>query len=197
MIRKEFEELHRYIDEEKATFLESVEGKAAQLITSIESQVKQTSDTLQRLKEMQSILETLGNESQLDFIRVSVPPSDCLRKVARVSQALPRSARLSHHQPTAHSPGSFPGQREPTPNIASTPRGVRCRCLLSSMGFPRWQRAVHQNTSPRRGEPRPLWPRTWMCGAVTMQRSCCRVRLPPLTNFFSCVFQKYSSYKFR
>ncbi|XP_065708922.1 E3 ubiquitin-protein ligase TRIM50 [Patagioenas fasciata] len=69
VIRKEFQELHRYIDEEKATFLESVEGKAAQLITSIESQVKQTSDALQRLKEMQSSLEVLGNESQLDFIR--------------------------------------------------------------------------------------------------------------------------------
>lgn len=71
VIRKEFQELHRYIDEEKATFLESVEGKAAQLITSIESQVKQTSDALQRLKEMQSSLEALSNESQLDFIRVS------------------------------------------------------------------------------------------------------------------------------
>ncbi|XP_035414943.2 E3 ubiquitin-protein ligase TRIM50 [Cygnus atratus] len=69
VIRKEFQELHRYIDEEKATFLESVEGKAAQLITSIESQVKQTSDALQRLKEIHSSLETLGNESQLDFIR--------------------------------------------------------------------------------------------------------------------------------
>lgn len=95
VIRKEFEELHRYIDEEKATFLESVEGKAAQLITSIESQVKQISDTLQRLKEMQSILETLGNENQLDFIRVSVPTSDCLRKMVRVSQALPPSAPCS------------------------------------------------------------------------------------------------------
>ncbi|KFR16944.1 E3 ubiquitin-protein ligase TRIM50, partial [Opisthocomus hoazin] len=69
VIRKEFQELHRYIDEEKATFLESIEGKAAQLITSIESQVKQTSDALQRLKEVQSSLEALSNESQLDFIR--------------------------------------------------------------------------------------------------------------------------------
>ncbi|NXF12278.1 TRI50 ligase, partial [Smithornis capensis] len=71
VIRKEFQELHRYIDEEKATFLESIEGKAAQLITSIESQVKQTSNALQRLKEMQSSLEALGNESQLDFVRVN------------------------------------------------------------------------------------------------------------------------------
>ncbi|XP_021271275.1 E3 ubiquitin-protein ligase TRIM50 isoform X3 [Numida meleagris] len=100
VIRKEFEELHRYIDEEKATFLESVEGKAAQLITSIESQVKQTSDTLQRLKEMQSILETLSNESQLDFIRVSVLTSDCLKKVARVSDAIfsPVSFKPCFHQ---------------------------------------------------------------------------------------------------
>ncbi|XP_010211498.1 PREDICTED: tripartite motif-containing protein 74, partial [Tinamus guttatus] len=67
--RKEFQELHRFIDEEKATFLESVEGKATQLITSIEAQVKQTSDALQRLKEMESSLEMLNNESQLDFIR--------------------------------------------------------------------------------------------------------------------------------
>ncbi|NXE49602.1 TRI50 ligase, partial [Casuarius casuarius] len=72
--RKEFQELHRYIDEEKATFLESVEGKATQLITSIESQVKQTSDALQRLKEMESSLETLNSESQLDFIRVARHP---------------------------------------------------------------------------------------------------------------------------
>ncbi|XP_061868549.1 E3 ubiquitin-protein ligase TRIM50 isoform X2 [Colius striatus] len=69
VIQKEFQELHRYIDEEKATFLESIEGKAAQLITSIESQVKQTSDALQRLKKMQSSLEALSNESQLDFIQ--------------------------------------------------------------------------------------------------------------------------------
>uniref|UniRef100_A0A8B9MWR9 Tripartite motif containing 50 n=1 Tax=Accipiter nisus TaxID=211598 RepID=A0A8B9MWR9_9AVES len=68
VIRKEFQELHRYIDEEKATFLESI-GEGSPLITSIESQVKQTSDALQRLKEMQSSLEALSNESQLDFIR--------------------------------------------------------------------------------------------------------------------------------
>lgn len=90
MIRKEFQELHRYIDEEKATFLESIEGKAAQLITSIESQVKQTSDALQRLKEMQSSLEALSNESQLDFIRVSA-----LGKAVTVSQVLQPSARCS------------------------------------------------------------------------------------------------------
>ncbi|NXU59201.1 TRI50 ligase, partial [Turnix velox] len=81
VIQKEFQELHRYIDEEKATFLESIEGKAAQLISSIESQVKQTSDTLQRLKEMQSSLEALGSENQLDFIRVSAVQSEDSKKL--------------------------------------------------------------------------------------------------------------------
>ncbi|NWT03066.1 TRI50 ligase, partial [Mionectes macconnelli] len=72
VIRKEFQELHRYIDEEKATLLGSIEGKVAQLMSSIQAQVKQTSDALQRLREMQSSLEALGNESQLDFVRVSL-----------------------------------------------------------------------------------------------------------------------------
>uniref|UniRef100_A0A8C8RN87 Tripartite motif containing 50 n=1 Tax=Pelusios castaneus TaxID=367368 RepID=A0A8C8RN87_9SAUR len=69
VIRKEFQELHRYIDEEKAGFLESTERKASRLVASIESQVTQTSDDLHKLQEMESSLETLNNESQLDFIR--------------------------------------------------------------------------------------------------------------------------------
>lgn len=76
VIRKQFQELHRYIDEQKATFLESIERKATQLITSIESQIKQTSDALQRLKEMQSSLEALSSESQLGFIQVSALASE-------------------------------------------------------------------------------------------------------------------------
>lgn len=64
--------MHRYIDEEKASFLESIERKAGHLIASIESQVTQTSDTLHKLQEMESSLEKLSNESQLDFIRVSL-----------------------------------------------------------------------------------------------------------------------------
>ncbi|XP_074869780.1 E3 ubiquitin-protein ligase TRIM50-like [Carettochelys insculpta] len=69
VIRKEFQELHRYIDEEKASFLENMERKASCLIASIESQVTQTSDALHKLQEMESSLEKLNNESQLDFIR--------------------------------------------------------------------------------------------------------------------------------
>uniref|UniRef100_A0A8D0G0A4 RING-type E3 ubiquitin transferase n=1 Tax=Sphenodon punctatus TaxID=8508 RepID=A0A8D0G0A4_SPHPU len=72
VIRKEFQELHRYIDEEKASFLDSIERKAARLITSIEFQVKQTLGTLHKLKEVESSLEKLNNENQLDFIRVSL-----------------------------------------------------------------------------------------------------------------------------
>ncbi|XP_032645581.1 E3 ubiquitin-protein ligase TRIM50 [Chelonoidis abingdonii] len=69
VIRKEFQELHRYIDEEKASFLGSIERKAGHLIASIEFQVTQTSDALHKLQEMESSLEKLNNETQLDFIR--------------------------------------------------------------------------------------------------------------------------------
>ncbi|KQK73325.1 E3 ubiquitin-protein ligase TRIM50 [Amazona aestiva] len=104
VIRKEFQELHRYIDEEKATFLESIEGKATQLITSIESQVKQTSDTLQRLKEMQSSLEALSNESQLDFIQPCFHQDDIKMTVWKRlhRRVLPAPEALKLDPVTAH-----------------------------------------------------------------------------------------------
>lgn len=70
VIWKQFQELHRYIDEEKANFLEQTERKAAHLIASIEVQVKQMVDALQKLKELERSLEKLNNEGHLDFIRV-------------------------------------------------------------------------------------------------------------------------------
>ncbi|XP_061460602.1 E3 ubiquitin-protein ligase TRIM50 isoform X3 [Rhineura floridana] len=69
VVRKQFQELHRYVDEEKARFLGQIEREAAHLIASIEVQVNQTADTLQKLKELESSLEKLNNEGQLDFIR--------------------------------------------------------------------------------------------------------------------------------
>lgn len=191
VIRKEFQELHRYIDEEKATFLESIEGKAAQLITSIESQAKQTSDALQRLKEMQSSLEALGNESQLDFIRVSVlasegsdsqPGSPALSLLLiALSPALgsgnPHQAQLGHHE-----------KRD---------AGALCPARASRDGRDLPSARGDALSSPRRGEPLPLHPRTWVCTAVTTQRSCRSVGLPPPILSFSCVFQKYGSCQIR
>ncbi|XP_063002535.1 E3 ubiquitin-protein ligase TRIM50 [Elgaria multicarinata webbii] len=69
VIRKQFQDLHRYIDEEMARFVEWIERDTAQLVASIEVQVKQTADTLQKLKELESYLHKLSDEGQLGFIR--------------------------------------------------------------------------------------------------------------------------------
>ncbi|XP_048374574.1 E3 ubiquitin-protein ligase TRIM50 [Sphaerodactylus townsendi] len=69
VIWKQFQELYKYIDEQKSNFLQQIEKKAAHLIASIEVQVKQTADALQKLKELERSLEKLNNEGHLDFIR--------------------------------------------------------------------------------------------------------------------------------
>lgn len=118
VIRKEFQELHRYIDEEKASFLESTEIKAARLIASIESHVKQTSETLKKLKEVEISLEKLNNESQLDFIRVSLPVKGIYSKTLKREQppqltgTFPLSMLLGK-QSVELLPWSFPGSGNP------------------------------------------------------------------------------------
>ncbi|XP_029469530.1 E3 ubiquitin-protein ligase TRIM50 [Rhinatrema bivittatum] len=76
IIRKEFQELHRYIEDEEAHFLESTERKASNLIASIESQLQQTTGSLKQFVEIQNTLEKLNNENHLNFIRKygSLPP---------------------------------------------------------------------------------------------------------------------------
>ncbi|XP_066492247.1 E3 ubiquitin-protein ligase TRIM50 isoform X2 [Tiliqua scincoides] len=70
VIRKQFQELHRYVDEEKARLLDRTEREAAQLIAAIDVQLKQTAGALRRLEELKGSLEKLNQEGQLDFIRV-------------------------------------------------------------------------------------------------------------------------------
>ncbi|XP_042298422.1 LOW QUALITY PROTEIN: E3 ubiquitin-protein ligase TRIM50-like [Sceloporus undulatus] len=69
VIRKQFQELHRYIDEEKARFLGQIERQVAGLVASIQVQAEQAADALRELKELEDSLQSLNNESQLDFIR--------------------------------------------------------------------------------------------------------------------------------
>ncbi|XP_020657306.3 E3 ubiquitin-protein ligase TRIM50 [Pogona vitticeps] len=69
VVRKEFQQLHRYIDEEKARFLAQIEREVARLVASIEAQLSQTADTLQKMKALGDSLEALNNEGQLGFIR--------------------------------------------------------------------------------------------------------------------------------
>ncbi|XP_064893399.1 E3 ubiquitin-protein ligase TRIM50 isoform X2 [Columba livia] len=176
VIRKEFQELHRYIDEEKATFLESVEGKAAQLITSIESQVKQTSDALQRLKEMQSSLEALGNESQLDFIRVSALAGEG-------SEGEPDS-------PASRPPlgsGALIQHSWDTPSSESRE---------SSAQPGRGENPVLQEGDALSSAPASSAPGTdvWACDHT---EELLFHESPTTNSLFSCVFQKYGSSQFR
>ncbi|XP_044312056.1 LOW QUALITY PROTEIN: E3 ubiquitin-protein ligase TRIM50 [Varanus komodoensis] len=69
VIRKQFQDLHRSIDEEKARLMEWIERDTAHLVASLEIQVKQAADTLQKLKELESYLHRLNDEGQLGFIR--------------------------------------------------------------------------------------------------------------------------------
>ncbi|KAM4701876.1 E3 ubiquitin-protein ligase TRIM50 [Discoglossus pictus] len=69
LIYKEFRELHRFIDEEEAHFLQLVTTKAAKLISSIETQLQQKNEILSKVRENERQLESLGNENHLNFIR--------------------------------------------------------------------------------------------------------------------------------
>ncbi|XP_018120782.1 E3 ubiquitin-protein ligase TRIM50 [Xenopus laevis] len=69
LIRKEFRELQRYIAEEEAHFLQSVAKKAADIISSIEAQLQNKNEILNKVQARERELKNLGNENHLLFIR--------------------------------------------------------------------------------------------------------------------------------
>ncbi|KAM8977080.1 E3 ubiquitin-protein ligase TRIM50 [Pelodytes ibericus] len=69
LISREFRELQRYIAEEESHFLTVVARKAAELISSIDYQLKQKNEILNTVCEQEKNLESLGNENYLNFIR--------------------------------------------------------------------------------------------------------------------------------
>ncbi|XP_005986962.1 E3 ubiquitin-protein ligase TRIM50 [Latimeria chalumnae] len=69
VIRKEFGELRRYIDEEEDRFMREMELKTSKLISSINLQVKEMSETLKKFEDIESTLDILNNEDCLNFIR--------------------------------------------------------------------------------------------------------------------------------
>ncbi|XP_028662985.1 E3 ubiquitin-protein ligase TRIM50-like isoform X1 [Erpetoichthys calabaricus] len=69
VIHKEFGELRHYIEEEESNFVQMVELKANALISTIEQQVADMTQTLGKFQEIQSTLEQLNNENHLNFIR--------------------------------------------------------------------------------------------------------------------------------
>ncbi|XP_053313207.1 E3 ubiquitin-protein ligase TRIM50 isoform X2 [Spea bombifrons] len=69
LICKEFRELQRYIAEEESHFLKVIARKAAELISSIETQLRQKREILSAVCERERDLQSLGNENHLHFIR--------------------------------------------------------------------------------------------------------------------------------
>lgn len=71
MIRREFQELHHLVDEEKARCLEGVEAHTRGLVASLDMQLEQTQGTQERLAQAERVLEQFGSGSHHEFIRVS------------------------------------------------------------------------------------------------------------------------------
>lgn len=71
VIRREFQELHHLVDEEKARCLEGLEGHTRGLVASLDMQLEQAKGTQERLVQAKHALEQFSNESHHEFIRVS------------------------------------------------------------------------------------------------------------------------------
>ncbi|EDM13372.1 tripartite motif protein 50, isoform CRA_a [Rattus norvegicus] len=69
VIRREFQELHHLVDEEKARCLEGVESHTRGLVASLDMQLEQAQGTQERLAQAERVLEQFGNESHHEFIR--------------------------------------------------------------------------------------------------------------------------------
>ncbi|XP_004688343.1 PREDICTED: E3 ubiquitin-protein ligase TRIM50 isoform X1 [Condylura cristata] len=69
VIRREFQELHHLVDEEKARCLEGVEGHTRGLVASLDLQLEQARGTRERLVQAEYVLEQFSNESHHEFIR--------------------------------------------------------------------------------------------------------------------------------
>uniref|UniRef100_A0A671EJP9 Tripartite motif containing 50 n=1 Tax=Rhinolophus ferrumequinum TaxID=59479 RepID=A0A671EJP9_RHIFE len=69
VIRREFQELHHLVDEEKARCLEGLEGHTRGLMASLDMQLEQARGTRERLVQAERVLEQFGNESHHEFIR--------------------------------------------------------------------------------------------------------------------------------
>ncbi|XP_006971354.1 E3 ubiquitin-protein ligase TRIM50 [Peromyscus maniculatus bairdii] len=98
VIRREFQELHHLVDEEKARCLEGVEGHTRGLVASLDMQLEQAQGTQERLTQAEQVLEQFGNESHHEFIR----KFHTIASRAEVQQARPLEGAFS---PISFKPG--------------------------------------------------------------------------------------------
>ncbi|KAL6056266.1 hypothetical protein STEG23_020635 [Scotinomys teguina] len=95
VIRREFQELHHLVDEEKARCLEGVEGHTRGLVASLDMQLEQAQGTQERLTQAEKVLEQFGSESHHEFIRK-------FHAMASRSLPLPAPESLKLDPATAH-----------------------------------------------------------------------------------------------
>ncbi|XP_021110080.1 E3 ubiquitin-protein ligase TRIM50 isoform X3 [Heterocephalus glaber] len=136
VIRREFQELHHLVDEEKARCLEGVEGHTRGLVASLEMQLEQAQGTRERLAQAKCALQQFGNESYHEFIRSRAPagaalgrhvqpyllqarPAPGRHQADRVEKAVPESSaspRVSQAGPChcPPPPGALQGQHSGT-----------------------------------------------------------------------------------
>ncbi|XP_028372652.2 E3 ubiquitin-protein ligase TRIM50 [Phyllostomus discolor] len=101
VIRREFQELHHLVEEEKARCLEGVEGHTRGLVASLDMQLEQAQGTRERLVQAKCVLEQFGDENHHEFIlkyhsmvsRAELPQSRPLE-----SMFSPISFKLGLHQ---------------------------------------------------------------------------------------------------
>ncbi|XP_044930903.1 E3 ubiquitin-protein ligase TRIM50 isoform X1 [Mustela putorius furo] len=98
VIRREFQELHHLVDEEKARCLEGLEGHTRGLVASLDMQLEQAQGTQKRLVQAERVLEQFSNESHHEFIR----KYHSLASSAELQQARPLEGTFS---PISFKPG--------------------------------------------------------------------------------------------
>ncbi|XP_021527906.2 E3 ubiquitin-protein ligase TRIM50 isoform X3 [Aotus nancymaae] len=69
VIRREFQELHHLVDEEKARCLEGIGGHTRGLVASLDMQLEQAQGARERLAQAECVLEQFSNEEHHEFIR--------------------------------------------------------------------------------------------------------------------------------
>ncbi|XP_051691416.2 E3 ubiquitin-protein ligase TRIM50 isoform X3 [Oryctolagus cuniculus] len=138
VIRREFQELHHLVDEEKARCLGGVEAHTRGLVASLDMQLEQAQGAQERLAQAERVLEQFGNESHHEFIRsgAAAGPAPGRRVQPHLLQARPppgrhQTDRLEKAVPEGSaSPGvaeAGPGHRAPAPGAVQGQHGGAVR----------------------------------------------------------------------
>ncbi|XP_062816554.1 E3 ubiquitin-protein ligase TRIM50-like isoform X1 [Anolis carolinensis] len=103
VLRKHFQDLHRFVDEEKARFLGRVERQVGALQAGLEEQQEQAQAALERIRHLQERLTALSDQGQHAFIRkYSSLPSRSELTPPSLSEGLSSAPPAVSFQPDFH-----------------------------------------------------------------------------------------------